>query len=104
MTREEQIEHLSAFQAAQEFLMTRKGDDYANEDRLSNFKLAGAIVGLTPEMVALTMISVKVARLGVLLKGKVPNNESVRDSIIDLANYSVLMDQILSEYDNNSPI
>lgn len=72
-----------------------KGNDYANEDRLSNFKLAGAICGLTAEQNCLSLIATKVARLGVLLKSDTPaENESIEDSLIDLANYAVLLDQI----------
>jgi len=29
-------------------ILFKKGNDYANTDRLSNFKLAGSICGLTP--------------------------------------------------------
>lgn len=74
-----------------------KGNDYANADRLSNFKLAGAICGLTPEQNCLSMIATKVARLGVLLGGKTPNNESIEDSLLDLANYAVLLGCIRDE-------
>lgn len=74
-----------------------KGNDYANADRLSNFKLAGAICGLIPEQNCLSMIATKVARLGVLLGGKTPNNESIEDSLLDLANYAVLLGCIRDE-------
>lgn len=74
-----------------------KGNDYANADRLSNFKLAGAICGLAPEQNCLSMIATKVARLGVLLGGKTPNNESIEDSLLDLANYAVLLGCIREE-------
>lgn len=81
-----------------------KGNDYANTDRLSNFKLAGSISGMTAELNCLSLIATKVARLGVLLHDldRNPNNESIRDTILDLANYSVLLDMILSEYDTKS--
>jgi hypothetical protein len=79
-------------------ILISKGGDYANEDRLSNFKLAGSIIGLTPEMNCLSLIATKVARLGVLLNSdKDPNNESINDSIIDLANYAVLLSMIVKE-------
>lgn len=75
-----------------------KGDDYANEDRLSNFKLAGKICGLTPEQNCLSLIATKVARLGVLISGEnKPNNESVDDSIIDLISYGTLLYMLRSE-------
>lgn len=82
-------------------IMFKKGNDYANEDRLSNFKLAGTIAGLNAELNCLSLIATKVARLGVLLNTKgEPNNESVEDSLIDLANYAVLLRMILR--DNSS--
>lgn len=76
----------------------KKGNDYANEDRLSNFKLAGSICGLKPEINCLSLIATKVARLGVLLNSDgEPNNESVEDSILDLQSYSLLLGMILSK-------
>jgi len=79
-------------------IMFAKGNDYANEDRLSNFKLAGNISGLTPELNCLSLISTKVARLGVLLNNdKTPNNESIHDSLLDLANYTILLTMILKD-------
>jgi len=79
-------------------IMFVKGNDYANEDRLSNFKLAGKISGLTPELNCLSLISTKVARLGVLLNNdKTPNNESIHDSLLDLANYTILLTMILKD-------
>lgn len=78
----------------------KKGNDYANTDRLSNFKLAGSIAGGSAETNCLNLIATKVARLGVLLNSEgVPNNESIEDSILDLANYAVLLNMILE--DNN---
>lgn len=78
-----------------EDVMFKKGNDYANKDRLSNFKLAGTIAGGTAETNCLNMIATKVARLGVLLNADtIPNNESIDDSILDLANYAVLLRMI----------
>lgn len=78
--------------------MFRKGNDYSNADRLSNFKLAGAIAGLNAELNCLSLIATKVARLGVLLNTKgEPNNESVEDSLLDLANYTILLRMILAD-------
>lgn len=95
MTRTEQEKHISQFFDRMRSVILSKGNDYANEDRLSNFKLAGAICGLTAEQNCLSLIATKVARLGVLLKSDTPaENESIEDSLIDLANYAVLLDQI----------
>ena len=97
MTYEEQETHFDKFVYNQKNMMLKKSNDYSNDDRLSNFKLAGAIAGISAEQNCLSLIATKVARLGVLLKGKTPNNESVSDSVIDLANYAALLDMLISE-------
>lgn len=98
MNLEQQEKHFDAVVSEMRSIIFKKGNDYANTDRLSNFKLAGAIAGLNAELNCLSLIATKVARLGNLLnkEGK-PNNESIHDSLIDLANYSVLLDMILEE-------
>ena len=94
MTKEQQTQHLKDFQQKQLEILLSKGDDYSGDDRLSNFKKVAQMVNVSPEQVALTLIGVKVARLGELLSGKEPKNESIKDSVVDLANYTVLLDMI----------
>lgn len=79
--------------------LMRKGSDYSDlSDRLSNFKMAGAITGLSPEQNCLSLIATKVARLGQLLApGRTPSNESVQDSVLDMANYAVLLAMLLDD-------
>ena len=84
----------------QKKILTKKGSDYAGEDLLSNFRLAGMIVNQTsshPDAInCLNLIGTKVARLGQLLNSdKCVQNESVQDSVVDLANYSALLYIIL---------
>lgn len=84
----------------QKKILSRKGNDYAGEDLLSNFRLAGMIVNQRAEcpdaMNCLNLIGTKVARLGQLLSSnKNTQNESIQDSVIDLANYAVLLHLIL---------
>lgn len=99
MTLENQILHFEDFTAKMKEIILKKGNDYANEDRLSNFKLAGNICGINPNLNCLSLIATKVARLGVLLNtDKTPNNESIEDSILDLANYSVLLSMLIADY------
>ena len=98
MNLEEQIKHFEVITTQMKKTLFKKGNDYSNEDRLSNFKLAGAICGLKAEQNCLSLIATKVARLGVLLNSdKEPNNESVQDSVLDLANYSILLSMILKD-------
>jgi hypothetical protein len=98
MTIEQQQHHFERMINKMSEVMMSKGNDYANEDRMSNFKTAGAIVGVSAEINCLSLIATKVARLGNLLNSKEkPNNESIRDSVLDLANYAILLDMLLSE-------
>lgn len=98
MNKQEQEKHFDEVMEKMRETMISKGDDYANTDRLSNFKLAGSICGLGAEMNCLSLIATKVARLGVLLNSdKTPCNESVQDSVLDLANYAVLLSMILND-------
>lgn len=100
MTLEQQQHHFERMINKMAEIMMSKGDDYANTklDVLSNFKLAGAISGISAEVNCLSLIATKVARLGNLLNSKEkPNNESIRDSVLDLANYAILLDMLLSE-------
>ena len=98
MTKQEQEAHFEEMTQKMKQILLSKGDDYANTDRLSNFKLAGGISGLNAELNCLSLISTKVARLGVLLSSdKTPKNESVQDSVLDLANYAILLSMILED-------
>jgi len=98
MTKKEQMAHFGYMTGEMRKTLFSKGDDYANEDRLSNFKLAGAIAGGDARTNCLNLIATKVARLGVLINSdQEPNNESIEDSVLDLANYSVLLSMIINE-------
>ena len=101
MTKQEQEQHFNLMVEKMRNTMLEKGNDYANTDRLSNFKLAGNVCGLNAELNCLSLIATKVARLGVLLNSdKEPSNESVQDSVLDLANYAILLSMILKDKSN----
>lgn len=97
MTRETQSKLLGEFYAEKKNVLKLKSEDYANEDVLSNFKTAGANCGISAEQQCLSAIATKVARLGNLLSGKIPNNESISDSILDLSNYTDLLYCLVNE-------
>lgn len=79
-------------------IMFKKGNDYAGEDRLINFKRTGYITGGDASTACLLQIANKVARLTALLEqGKRPENESMEDTVIDLANYTLLFGMTLKE-------
>lgn len=69
-----------------------KNHDYANDDEpLANFILQANITGMSVDMVFFNAIAIKVARLKELVgAGKEPKNESVNDTINDMAVYSAL--------------
>jgi hypothetical protein len=95
MTKEEQQEFFDEYINKMRDVLLNKGDDYANADRLSNFKMAGQIAGGNAQLNCLNLIATKVARLGVLLNSNdAPKNESINDSIMDLANYAMLLAMI----------
>jgi hypothetical protein len=97
MTHEQQSKLLGEFYAEKKNILKLKGEDYANEDVLSNFKSAGANISISAELQCLSLIATKVARLGNLLSGKKPNNESISDSILDLSNYTDLLYCLVNE-------
>lgn len=100
MTPKRQEQLFIEFAKKQLKTLCGKRSDYATEDALSNFKQTGAITGVSSAQVALMLIGVKVARLGNLLSNNKTNvNESIDDSVLDLANYAFLLKCIL--VDNN---
>lgn len=71
-------------------LHARKNHDYAKSDEpLSNFTRSRAL-GVEPWRAVLIRMSDKWSRIEQLSGAKVPKNESMRDSLIDLAAYSLL--------------
>lgn len=75
-------------------LHDKKRHDYSTEnDRFSNFTRTAEIVSWFKnpiDQVFACMIGNKICRLAELRNGKKPNNESIRDSHIDLINYAAL--------------
>ena len=78
-------------------LHSRKNHDYARSDEpLSNFRRAEAF-GVEPWRGILIRMSDKWSRLEQLASGKTPKNESMRDTLIDNAVYSLLAILLLDE-------
>jgi hypothetical protein len=76
-----------------------KNHDYAtDDDPLSNLRGA-ARLGVNPVTGVIIRLSDKWARIEQLAAGKVPKNESLRDSLMDNAAYSLLAVQLLDEQD-----
>jgi hypothetical protein len=78
----------------------KKNSDYANDSNpYSNFEFASSFSQVPLYKVYLVLIGVKVARLHELLgKDKQPKNESIDDTLLDLATYTAIMSsQLISE-------
>jgi hypothetical protein len=74
-----------------------KNSDYASDsDPLSNFRRSEAF-GVPAFKGALVRLSDKWSRIEQLTSGKVPKNESLRDSLIDSAVYSLIAILLLEE-------
>ena len=101
MTKEQQEMQFRLFTETQSKIILSKREDYAGEDVLSNFKLAGNICGISPARQCLSLIATKVARLSQLLDWNKPNNESIEDSIKDLTIYGFLLNCLMKE--NETP-
>ena len=90
MTKEQQLQFArDKFKDILE-LLESKGDDYANEDRLSNFKESACLLNTTAFKVCLNQIAIKISRI-VNLIDREARNESLEDSINDLFTYSLLL-------------
>ena len=102
MTNDKRKELFTDFTDNMGSILISKSNDYATQDVLSNFKMAGNIANQkanNPSAInCLNLIATKVARLGNLLstEGNV-KNESVEDSVLDMANYTFLLYCLLKE-------
>jgi hypothetical protein len=78
-------------------LHERKNHDYAEDaDPLSNFRRS-ARVGVDPFHGVLVRLSDKWSRVEQLAQGKTAKNESLRDTLIDQAVYSLIAVILLDE-------
>lgn len=72
-------------------LVHAKAHDYADMSNVfSNFENTAELTGLSVEQVFHVMVGIKIERLRQLMTGKLPNFESIEDTLMDLANYSAL--------------
>jgi hypothetical protein len=97
MIKREQLQLIESLDYRLLNVLKSKGEDYATEDVLSNFKQVSSAAKVlnidvgNPTNYALFMCVLKIARLTNLINNnKVPNNESIDDSFIDLIGYSKL--------------
>lgn len=92
MTREELLKHIKRLQAEELSLLDKKNRDYSrDDDAFANFKEFG-------ELGFLVRMSDKLMRAKHLLAGKAHfEEETIKDTLMDLANYANLLVAYLLE-------
>lgn len=79
--------------AAEELRLTlvSKNGDYAPEGEFSNFEISARFAGISEFQLMLAQIAIKMTRINNLhINESYGNNESLRDSLVDLAGYGVI--------------
>lgn len=79
-----------------QMLEYKQADYGANHDPLANIK-SSAEFGIPPWVAALVRAGDKMARLKTVARGHALKNESVEDSLMDLANYAVIALRLFRE-------
>ena len=100
MTQPQLLDLFDEFAKNARLVIERKNKDYANSDALSNFKMSANIAGVKASVGCLNQIAIKVSRLGVLLNKDGVENEPISDTVLDLFNYSFLLQAILYDEAN----
>lgn len=78
--------------------LASKGEEYASEDRLYNFKCAASITNTSPEQALLGMLSKHLVSVLDLISGKLENTGAmVNEKIGDSINYLILLEALLTE-------
>ena len=91
MNYETELQEASKFFAQCLDIFGKKANDYAKDSNpFSNFEKIATMVDIPVEKAFLVFMAVKIARIVELL-GKKAKNESMEDSLKDLANYTCLM-------------
>lgn len=86
-----QAEVETVLKMMQDLLVIKAADYTDGNDQFSNFIKASQMTGLDTESVFKVHISTKVTRIMELTHfGREPKNESIDDTLLDLANYAAL--------------
>lgn len=103
MTGEKMVKQFKHLAMQKISLIERKNNDYAKStDAFSNFKYCASMAGITVEQVFMVFLAVKYARLQELLSGKEAQNESLQDTLLDLSNYSDLLNIYMESKNENT--
>lgn len=104
MKQEEQLKFVQQLNEQGVELLKSKGHDYAGVDVLKNFKQMKELISVLEidtnkiEGIHMFYIVLKIQRLcNLLFSGKEAKNESIQDTLIDLRNYTDLLNCTLEE-------
>lgn len=104
MTQQEQLAFIGSLNDQAIELLKTKGHDYAGEDVLQNFKQMHQLLTILKvdttkvEGVHMFYLLLKIQRLcNLLFSNKTPKNESIADTLIDLRNYTDLLNCRIQE-------
>mgnify|MGYP001570322276 CR=1 FL=1 len=104
MKQEDQLKFVEGLNEKGIDLLKSKGHDYAGVDVLKNFKQMKDLISILEidmeklEGVHMFYIVLKIQRLcNLLFSNKVAKNESIQDTLIDLRNYTDLLNCTLEE-------
>lgn len=108
MKQQDQLKFIEELNAKGVELLKTKGHDYAGEDILKNFKQMHGLIELMEvdmskiEGIHMFYILLKIQRLcNLLFSNKIAKNESITDTLIDLRNYTDLLNCTLKEKSND---
>lgn len=83
----------------------KKNEDYANANNpFSNFERSAELISWfsnTQDKLFVALIGTKLARIAELSDGRIPNNESLDDSFLDLVTYCALWAAYVKRTRNN---
>lgn len=109
MNQSDQLKFIESINKKGIELLKSKGHDYAGVDVLKNFKQMHQLISLLEvdtskvEGVHMFYIILKIQRLcNLLFSNKVTKNESISDTLIDLRNYTDLLNCTLEEKNNEN--
>lgn len=93
MNRQQFFEFAKKFFEDAMELLQNKNDDYSqNDDPFSNFELIAEMIGISTSRAVFSRMADKFARLRECLdKGTTVKDETLKDTLMDLINYSVLL-------------
>lgn len=79
-----------------------KANEYATEDRLHNFKVAGALQDVEPETALMGMMAKHIVSLVDIVNriernGQIPDYALVSEKLTDVINYCMLLEGLIKE-------